>query len=164
LAGDQKALGALLAERRKTVRNVARRHLRNETEIEECVGRTELEIIKCFASFRGRDALQFTAWLRTITQRCAIAIGQERFYLIDDADTRRESSELPSHEPYVVDKQTLSAALQQIPFDFAEALALHHAGWTYKDIATRQTVSVTTVGTRILRAKKALYHLIQEQS
>ena len=57
----------------------------------------------------------------------------------------------------------ISDALAQLPPAFRQVYDLHVRGWAYADIARELGISINTVGTRLLRARRKLKAILETQ-
>ncbi len=114
----------------------------------------------------GLERVNERAWLFTVLHHLFIDRHRRRARApqlanIDDVDVpAREPEPPPAWTAVGVDE--VRAALDQLEPDFRDAYRLHALeGLGYAEIAARMGVPVSTVGTRIMRARRKLKALLQ---
>jgi RNA polymerase sigma-70 factor (ECF subfamily) len=140
-AGDQEALGQLLAaHREELVRLAAERldpRLRGRLDASDIVQQTCLSVFQRIAGFQGSEPAQFAAWLRQVhehniqnavrdqVQTQKRSAGSEVPLSGDDLGASRQAT-ASRHAMQREDAARLEAALGQLPADQRDALHLRY--------------------------------------
>jgi len=143
---------------------LARYLTRNDSDAEDVVQEAFLRALKYFGGFRGEGASQSRAWLLAIVRN--MAYTWRRRHRADAATTEFDeavhSEAITDGHPESVlsrsdSRETLAAALDQLPPDFREVIVLREIeGLSYKEISEVVDVPVGTVMSRLSRARKRL--------
>jgi RNA polymerase sigma-70 factor (ECF subfamily) len=145
--------------------NLARFLMRNDQDAEDVVQEAALRAFRFFESFRGENS---RAWFLKILRNTAFtAMKRNRM----DEETVEFDEELhggpvPALDPAVAidrahDRQTVRAAIEQLPTEFREAITLRELeGMPYKEIADVAGVPIGTIMSRLARARRQLQLLL----
>src|SRR5262245_9833477 len=148
----------------------ARAHLLvgNETDADDLVQETVERALRTFSHFQpGTAAL---AWLLTILRSVWIDSWRRRRRDVPDPlDGRFEPCQPAVDPPDLYDFADLiiarlPAATARLSPKLREVMELRlSANWSYQAIAARLRVPLATVGTRMLRARRQLARILQEE-
>ncbi len=162
--GDISAWDSLLDSRRRAWLDRYLRDRLPRDDVDDAHSETWLAVYENLDRLRSPEA--FDGWLRAIAGNIAARYRRERARergRTSSSDLLLEALAVPADTESVERHQWLVDALMQIPPVFAEALVLHGMGWSYKQIAAKQHVSVATTGSRVSRARHALKALSRSQ-
>lgn len=145
--------------------NLARFLMRNDQDAEDIVQEAALRAFRFFDSFRGGNS---RAWFLTIIRNTAFtALKHNR---MDEEtvvfDEELHGGQIPSLDAGIAldrvqDRQTVRAAIEQLPAEFREAITLRELeGMSYKEIADVAGVPIGTIMSRIARARRQLQLLL----
>jgi RNA polymerase sigma-70 factor, ECF subfamily len=141
--------------------NLARWLLRNEEDAKDVVQEAYLRAFKSFAGFHGSNG---RAWLLTIVRNTSYTLLKKN-RAADFTTTFDEEVHISGHEsvsPAVIlehseDAKLVSEAMDELPAEFREILALRHQeDLSYKEIAEITQIPVGTVMSRLSRAREKL--------
>src|SRR5216110_2695382 len=141
--------------------NLARWLLRNEQDAQDVVQEAYLRAFKSFGGFHGSNG---RAWLLTIVRNTSYTLLKKN-RAVDVTTTFDEEIHAASHEPvspatileHAEDAELISQAMDELPADFREILALRHQeGLSYKEIADIAQIPPGTVMSRLARARAKL--------
>jgi RNA polymerase sigma-70 factor (ECF subfamily) len=140
--------------------NLARWLTRNEHDAEDVVQEASLRAFKYWKSFSGRDC---RSWLLAIVRNTYYTWLRRRSVqpqLTEDGEIDEVDDGIPSPETVLLqnaDRETLRAALEDLPVEFREAIVLREMeGMSYKEIADIAGVPIGTVMSRLARGRKRL--------
>jgi RNA polymerase sigma-70 factor (ECF subfamily) len=147
--------------------NLARFLMRNDQDAEDVVQEASLRAFRFFENFRGENS---RAWFLSIVRNTSFtALKRNR---TDESnvvfDEELHSSQVPPLDAGVVldrvqDRQTVRAAIEQLPPEFREAITLRELeGCSYKEIADVAGVPVGTVMSRLARARRQLQLILSK--
>ncbi|MGD9693727.1 MAG: RNA polymerase sigma factor [Phycisphaerales bacterium] len=174
IAGDGEALRALWESNRRWVAAVALAHMPRDgtVDLEDVLQEVGLRLVRTV--HRVRDPSVMRAWLRTVTVNVARTAGRRknaRLKLVRGAaDERRGEDHVSS--PRGVDGEVgrveegrrLLAAAERLPAEYREPLLLRCVrGMSYRQIADVMGVPVTTIETRLARARRMLREEMGEE-
>ncbi len=166
IAGDGEALRALWEANRRWVAAVALAHMPRDgtVDLEDVLQEVAMRLVRTV--HRVRDPAVMRAWLRTVTVNVARTAGRRRgarLKLVRGAAEERRGQE--SERPVGADSEVgrleegrrALAAAERLPADYREPLLLRCVrGMSYRQIADVMGVPVTTVETRLARARRML--------
>ena len=147
--------------------NLARFLMRNDQDAEDVVQDAALRAFRFFESFRGENS---RAWFLSIVRNTAFtALKRNRM----DKETVVFDEELHDGQipPLGVgieldraqDRQTVRAAIEQLPAEFREAITLRELeGMSYKEIADVAGVPIGTIMSRLARGRRQLQLLLMK--
>ncbi|MGQ0633560.1 MAG: sigma-70 family RNA polymerase sigma factor [Planctomycetaceae bacterium] len=185
--GEEAARGVLLENYRNYLELLARveigRRLRNKLDTSDVVQETFLEAHRNFPRFRGRNELEFTAWLRRILAG-KVANLVRHYVGTQGRDVRREMrldieidqssraldrglvaiQSTPSQQVAQREQGVLLAeALAQLPVDYREVVVLRHLEeLEFPEVARRMERSVGSVKKLWVRALGNLRRLMRD--
>jgi len=145
--------------------NLARFLMRNDQSAEDIVQEAALRAFRFFDSFRGENS---RAWFLSIVRNTAFtALKRNR---MDEEtvvfDEELHGGQVPALDAGIAldrahDRQTVRAAIEQLPAEFREAITLRELeGMSYKEIADIAGVPIGTVMSRLARARRQLQLLL----
>ena len=137
--------------------NLARFLMRNDQNAEDVVQEAALRAFRFFDSFRGENS---RAWFLSIVRNTAFtALKRNR---MDEEtvvfDEELHGGQIPPLDAGIAldraqDRQTVRAAIEQLPAEFREAITLRELeGMSYKEIADVAGVPIGTIMSRLARA------------
>ncbi len=147
--------------------NLARFLMRNDPDAEDVVQEAALRAFRFFENFRGENS---RAWFLSIVRNTSFtALKRNR---TDEAnvvfDEELHASQTPPMDAGVAidraqDRQTVRAAIEQLPPEFREAITLRELeGCSYKEIADVAGIPVGTVMSRLARARRQLQLILSQ--
>lgn len=147
--------------------SLARFVMRNDLDAEDVVQEATLRAFRFYDGFRGDNA---RAWFLSIVRNTAFtalkrASKAESEVLFDE---ELHTPETPATDPGAeidreMDRQTVRAAIEQLPPEFREAITLRELeGCAYKEIAEIANVPVGTVMSRLARARQQLHAILAQ--
>ena len=145
--------------------NLARFLMRNDQDAEDVVQDASLRAFRFFEGFRGENS---RAWFLTIVRNTAFtALKRNR---MDEEtvvfDEELHGGQIPPLDAGLAldqaqDRQTVRAAIEQLPAEFREAITLRELqGMSYKEIADIAGVPIGTIMSRLARARRQLQLLL----
>ena len=162
VAGDARALDALLARHYDRVHLICRRVLRDPQDAADARQEAMLSISRNIRSFEGRN--DFGAWVYLIATNAAIDLHR-RAYRREETTDRLSQIVNPSSGTSTVVRTRLDvdAALAELPDEYREAVVLREIGdLEYADIATILEIPVGTVRSRIARGREMLAQILSD--
>ena len=147
--------------------NLARFLMRNEQDAEDVVQEASLRAFRFFESFRGENS---RAWfLRIVRNTSFTALKKNRMDETNIAfDEEMHGGQIPPMDAgakldRALDRQTVRAAIEQLPPEFREAITLRELEeLSYKEIADIAGVPIGTVMSRIARARHQLQTILSQ--
>ena len=147
--------------------NLARFLMRNDQDAEDVVQEAALRAFRFFDSFRGENS---RAWFLSIVRNTAFtALKHNR---MDEEtivfDEELHGGQIPSLDAgteldRAQDRQTVRAAIEQLPAEFREAITLRELeGMSYKEIADIAGVPIGTIMSRLARGRRQLQLLLMK--
>lgn len=141
--------------------NLARFLMRNEQDAEDVVQEASLRAFRFFESFRGENS---RAWFLKIVRNVSYtALKRSRPDEMNVVfDEELHGGQTPPMEAGIAidraqDRQTVRAAIEQLPPEFREAITLRELeDASYKEIADVAGVPIGTVMSRLARARRQL--------
>ena len=141
--------------------NLARWLLSNEQDAQDVVQEAYLRAFKSFGGFHGTNG---RAWLLTIVRNTSYTLLKKNraVDLTTSFDEEIHATEHGSVSPATIvegneDAALLKEAMDQLPVEFREILALRHQeGLSYKEIADTVQIPPGTVMSRLARARAKL--------
>src|SRR5438552_18204843 len=141
--------------------------MRNDHDAEDVVQEAALRAFRFFENFRGENA---RAWfLRIVRNTSFTALKKNRPSEMNVVfDEGLHGVATPPMNAGVAldraqDRQTVRAAIEQLPLEFREAIALRELeGASYKEIADVAGVPIGTVMSRLARARRQLELILSQ--
>ena len=151
----------------KSAYNLAKWLTHSHEDAEDVVQEAALRAFRFFDNFRGESG---RAWFLSIVRNTSFTVlkrnrPQEANVVFDE---ELHGGQAPPVEPGVAldraqDRQTVRAAIEQLPPEFREAITLRELeGASYKEIADIAGVPIGTVMSRIARARRQLQLILSE--
>lgn len=145
--------------------NLARFLMRNDHDAEDAVQEASLRAFRFFAHFRGGNS---RAWFLQIVRNTSFTLLKRNRPADMNAvfDEELHGGQTPVMDPAIEidraqDRQTVRAAIEQLPPEFREAITLRELeGASYKEIADIAEVPIGTVMSRIARARRQLQMIL----
>jgi RNA polymerase sigma-70 factor (ECF subfamily) len=146
--------------------NLARILMRNEQDAQDVVQEAALRAFRFFDNFRGENS---RAWFLQIVRNTSFTVlKKNRPDEMIAFDEELHSGQTPPMDPGIAldraqDRQTVRAAIEQLPPEFREAIALRELeGASYKEIADIAGVPIGTVMSRLARARHQLQLILSK--
>ena len=145
--------------------NLARFLLRNDQDAEDVVQEAALRAFRFFESFRGENS---RAWFLSIVRNTAFT-ALKRNRMNEETvvfDEELHGGQIPPLDAGLAldrahDRQTVRAAIEQLPAEFREAITLRELeGMSYKEVADIVGVPIGTIMSRLARARRQLQLLL----
>jgi RNA polymerase sigma-70 factor, ECF subfamily len=147
--------------------SLARFLMRNEQDAEDVVQEACLRAFRFYESFRGENSrawflsivrnTSFTALKRNPADDSEIPFDEE----LHSAETAQ--ADVGTQLDREVDRQTVRAAIEELPAEFREAITLRELeGCSYKEIADIAGVPIGTVMSRLARGRSQLYLILSK--
>ena len=147
--------------------NLARFLMRNDQDAEDVVQEAALRAFRFFDSFRGENN---RAWFLSIVRNTSFTVLKRN--RPDEAnvvfDEELHGAQTPPLEAGVAldraqDRQTIRAAIEQLPPEFREAITLRELeGLSYKEIADIAGAPIGTIMSRLARARRQLQVILSK--
>lgn len=160
-AGDGDAFATLWRCSERKVAGVCFGITSNRDDVEEVLAEAMCKSYQGLENFKEKS--RFSTWLCQIASNiCKNKVSRRREYPDSDAGADLTSNTTDIGDK-VSDTEVVRWAVAQLSDEFREALVLRDVGgFSYKEIAIQQGVSIQTVKSRIHRARKALKKLLEE--
>lgn len=144
---------------------LARQRCQNAADADDLVQETFVRALRAWHAYDDRGSLR--GWLVTILHRLSVdrrrrAHRAPRFLDID-------TLELPIPQPdptpawALIPIERVHAALAQVPPVLRRTFELRADGRSYDEIADELRIPKRTVGTRLLRSRRRIRHLLEEE-
>ncbi len=157
-SGSEDGLVELVGRYRDRFYGVARRMLGDEGEAEDAVQATFLRVFRHAGSYR--DEWKSSTWLYRILTNTCIDLWRKRRRLAEVP----ESEASPTTEPRGTDRLDVERALAKLPAEARAILVLCYAeDLSYAEIARARGITVNTVKTQLLRAKRLMRKHLSEE-
>ena len=145
--------------------SLARFLMRNDQDAEDVVQDACLRAFRFFESFRGENT---RGWFLKIVRNTAYTVLKKNRPAEMNVEFEEElhAQEAPALDPALAfdrtqDRQTVRAAIEQLPPEFREAITLRELeGASYKEIADIAGVPIGTVMSRLARARHQLQGIL----
>ncbi|MGE5213699.1 MAG: sigma-70 family RNA polymerase sigma factor [Nitrospirota bacterium] len=147
--------------------NLARFLMRNDGDAEDVVQEAALRAFRFFDSFRGENS---RAWFLSIVRNTAFTTLKRNRMNEEtvEFDEELHGGQVPPLDAAIAldrvhDRQTVRAAIEQLPAEFREAITLRELeGMSYKEIADVAGVPIGTIMSRLARARRQLQVLLSK--
>lgn len=141
--------------------------MRNDQDAEDVVQEASLRAFRFFESFRGENS---RAWFLQIVRNTSFsALKKKRPDEMNIVfEEELHGAQTPAMDAGVAinraqDRQTVRTAIEQLPPEFREAIALRELeGASYKEIADIAAVPIGTVMSRLARARRQLQMILSK--
>lgn len=166
-AGKGSAFRELIERHQKRVYSLALRMTGNPSDAEDLAQETFVRAYSAMARYRPMEHGGFGAWLARITTNLCLNASRngKRTVALDSADIDRlhVDSSLSDMGETLARSEAVHAAMQSLNEDYRAVAVLRFMdGLSYAEIAEVLGVPVSTVETRLHRAKKQLRELLKE--
>jgi RNA polymerase sigma-70 factor (ECF subfamily) len=173
-SGESRAFDRLVLKYRARVVELAMRYTRNSADAEDATQETFIKAYGGLRHFRCESA--FYTWLYRIASNCARnllkARGRDLLNGADDfaddrnfahSPTRLQELETPEELTLTDDIRAMVAAtLESLSEEHRTVITLREIdGLSYKDIASRMSIPVGTVRSRVFRARDLIDHQLR---
>ena len=147
--------------------NLARFLMRNDQDAEDVVQEAALRAFRFFEGFRGENS---RAWFLSIVRNTSFT-ALKRHHVDEDNvvfDEELHGAQIPPMDAgaaldHAQDRQTVRAAIEQLPAEFREAITLRELeGFSYKEIADIAGVPIGTIMSRLARARRQLQMILSK--
>ena len=171
-ARDERAVSELSRKYRKTILNIARRHLRSAADAEECANDV---MLKLWQSIPPAEPNSLEAFIVTVTQRMAIKMAERQQAKKRGGGTETESlsalrTEIPSRETVedAIQHKMLTAAVERFLRtldDDAQTIFVEHwhNGSAPREIAEKFGVSGVHVRKSLMQTRRKLRRFLTEE-
>lgn len=165
LRGRREAFGELVLRHQKMVYNLARSLLGDTHAAEDLSQEAFLHAYQALPGYRAQG--RFCAWLRTIVTRLCLNHRRDRRREVPWADLTGHAAEVAEGPEGSVGEwercHEVRQAIASLPADYRDVIVLRYLEeLTYEEIARHLGIRVSTVETRLHRAKKRLRQQLQE--
>lgn len=148
--------------------NLARFLMRNDRDAEDVVQEASLRAFRFFEGFRGENS---RAWfLQIVRNSCFTALKRNRaeeLTVVFDEELHGAQTVMMESGAAIdlaQDRETVRAAIEQLPIEFREAITLREVqGLSYKEIADVSGVPIGTVMSRLARARRQLQIILSKE-
>jgi RNA polymerase sigma-70 factor, ECF subfamily len=147
--------------------NLARFLMGNDQDAEDVVQDASLRAFRFFGNFRGGNS---RPWFLKIVRNAAFTVLKKNrpAEMNVTFDEELHGNQAPPMDPGILldrtqDRQTVRAAIAQLPPEFREAITLRELeGASYKEIADIAGVPIGTVMSRLARARRQLQMILSK--
>jgi RNA polymerase sigma-70 factor (ECF subfamily) len=165
LGGRREAFSELVLRHQKMVYSVARAMLGDAHLAEDLAQDTFLHAYRALSSYQAQG--KFPAWLRVIVTRLCLNSRRDRRWEVAWNDLSGHPAELTDGPDSRLGewerRGAVRGAIDSLPPDYRDVIVLRFMEeLTYDEIARHLGVPVSTVETRLHRAKKQLRQLLRE--
>jgi len=165
VAGEPRALEALIHRREKWLWNVAKRTVRDQSLAEEALQEALVSIWNNAHTFRGDS--QVSSWMyQIVTRACIDVLRKEkvRSHLsLDELDNPDQVTEASTFEGALLDRLLIHSALLQIEPQHKEVInLLDIEGRSVQEVSEILGIPTGTVKSRAARGRSALKEVLQE--
>ena len=165
LDGRREAFGELVLRHQKMVYKLARYMLGDPHAAEDLSQETFLHAYRALPTYRAQG--KFPAWLRTIVTRLCLNYRRDTRREIPWADLSGHSAEVADGPDSQVGEwercRQVRRAIASLPPDYRDVIVLRYLEeLSYEEMARHLSVPVSTIETRLHRAKKQLRQRLLE--
>lgn len=177
MRGEAAAFEQLVRQFSSQILFLASQKLDNASEVEDASQEVVLALYKNIGSLRSPHA--FYAYLKQIVHNVCMERNKKgKRIKTDDLDeyierqvkqlpeelVSRDEETLGSEENDLINAGEMAAYLNKLPERQRETLYLHyHQGFSYKEIAQLQGISINTVGVNVSKAKASLRKMMEPE-
>ncbi|GAB4548313.1 MAG: hypothetical protein Tsb0013_08780 [Phycisphaerales bacterium] len=159
-AEAQSGVSALWREHRRWIAAVLLAHKPREAELEDLLQEVAVRVVAHADELRDPGAIK--SWLRSVALNVARSAGRRQRVRRDARDTIEQHARTEDHDAPRVERQEILDAALALPEAYREPLLLRSLrGLSYKQIADTLGVPVTTIETRLVRARRMLKDAIE---
>ncbi len=159
----QSAVSALWREHRQWVAAVLLTHKPREAELEDLLQEVAVRVVS--HAHELRDPMAIRSWLRTVAVNVARTAGRRQRVRKDAKETLEHHAPTSAHDQRTTDRDEVLNAAMTLPEAYREPLILRSLrGMSYKQIADTLGVPVTTIETRLVRARRMLRDALEAQT
>ena len=169
MAGDKPALDTLWRSSRHWVAAVILAHIPRTAELEDLLQDVAMKMVSRIHTLKTPES--FLPWLRTVARNVSVSAGRR-------AQVRKGQASLPGpdlvdpaherarrHEPVQDLLEHMLGIVQKLHLDYREPLLMRSVqGMSQREIATALDLPVTTIETRLARARRLLAKEAQQLS
>lgn len=164
-AGDHAALQELWRDHRAWLAVILAAHAPARTDVRDLLQEVALTMISKLDTLQDPDALR--PWLRRIAVNIARSAGRRHRPMLRLAGDDDEAGLTPAIDPDDAQRsesyRQIMGHMTSLPIDYREPLMLRAIkGMSYRQIAEALELPVTTIETRIARARRMLKDLLLE--
>lgn len=162
VGGDRPSFDVLVRRHEDRIFSLALRITGDRGDAFDATQDTFVALFKRATTFRGDAA--FATWLYRIGINAARdVVRRKRRVPTTLGEVEDEPATTPAVDETVPQRLAIVTALQALPDDYREAVALHDlAGLPYDEIATLTGVALGTVKSRISRGRRRLAELLEQ--
>jgi RNA polymerase sigma-70 factor (ECF subfamily) len=151
----QSGVASLWREHRRWVATVLLAHKPREVELEDLLQEVAVRLVAHAHELRDPTAIK--PWLRTIALNVARSAGRRQKVRRDARETIEREAPSQAQDERTTGRDEVLAAAMTLPEAYREPLLLRSLrGMSYKQIADTLEVPMTTIETRLVRARRML--------
>ncbi len=163
--GDRRAAGRLYERYSRAMYNVCLRMLNDRQEAEDVLQDSFYQVFKNINSFRGEATIG--AWIRRIVVNSCLnhlkKMKKLRPRLAEVPHLEYEEEEPVDEKKYSYTVKKVKEAIRDLPDGYRVVLTLYlFEGYSHKEIAKRLDISLSTVKTQYMRAKKRVRDRVED--
>jgi RNA polymerase sigma-70 factor, ECF subfamily len=168
IVGGERALTAEIREHEAVLRGIARRLTGNDADADDLVHDTYERALRAWNGYDERGNLR--SWLAAILNNLFIdRCRRARRAPKTEGSATMDQLEVAAPEPgppprwTQVSSEQVTAALNTLGVEFRRVYEMHAEGKSYDEIAAELKIAKATVGTRLIRARRKLKELLEQQ-
>lgn len=151
----QSAISALWRTHRRWVAAILLAHKPREAELDDLLQEVAVRVVAHAHDLR--DPTKVRPWIRSVTLNVARSAGRKQTVRRDARPEIAERARAESDDPRTAERNEILDAALALPEQYREPLVLRALrGMSYKQIADTLEVPVTTIETRLVRARRML--------
>ncbi len=167
--GDRQALGRLFEQHRERIQRFLQKRVTNKADVDDLIQTVFLEMARGFSAYEGRS--RFSTWvlgisLNLVRNHYARAPQFSHQFVTDEATHALVAPATDCPETSVACDQTfatLDCAIAALPNSLRDPLVLVvYQGLSYEEAAACMGISLSSLKSRIFRARKLLYQSLGE--
>ncbi len=162
---DKALLSEIYNEYDKWLNYIARAGLFNESDVDDCVQETFVELINSFGSFKKVAVEKRRPYIKRICERVIYRMNNESIETVSyDETTEDNYSDKTEFDFSVYDRSDMAQVIKDIDPQFREPLMLKYgSGYSADEISKMLGISNNLVYQRIHRGKVILYSMLAEE-
>lgn len=162
---DKAMLTEIYNEYDKWLNYVARAGLDNQSDIDDCVQETFVELINSFDSFKKVAAEKRKPYIKRICERVIYRMNNEDFDTVSyDETTEDNYLDKTEFDFSAYDRSDMAQIIKELDPQFREPLMLKYgSGYSADEISKMLGISNNLVYQRIHRGKVILYDMLTEE-